>query len=200
MERAVARGMTETDVRNRMAAQATDEERRAIADVIVENDGDLETLRRRVDAAWMHLMSTSPTMRSSQAESAGDPACWLEIEEGDDGGLRAVRFDLGLADLTGRSGAVWSLPHGGDLDANLVHLVPDDGIGEHRNDEVDVLVVVRGGTGEIVVDGRPSALSDGVVVLVPKGAARSIRAGGDGLAYLSIHRRRSGPTIRPSGR
>jgi dephospho-CoA kinase len=199
VERAVARGMSESDVRNRMAAQASDEQRRALAAVVIDNDGDLDTLRRRVDAAWTHLMAIHAAAVSG-GETAGDPACWLEIDDSDDDGVRAVRFDLAMAELGGRSGAVWSLPHGGDLDANLVHLVAGDAIGEHRNDEVDVLMVVRSGSGEVVVDGRRSGLSEGVVVLVPKGASRAIRADDAGLAYLSIHRRRSGPTIRTSPR
>ncbi len=50
--RAVARGMAEADVRGRLAAQASDTDRRAVADVVVHNDGDLETLGRRVDELW----------------------------------------------------------------------------------------------------------------------------------------------------
>lgn len=53
--RAVARGMGEADVRRRMAAQATDEQRRAVADVVIVNDGDLVTLADRVDQAWRQL-------------------------------------------------------------------------------------------------------------------------------------------------
>lgn len=57
VERAVARGMAEADVRNRMAAQASDEERRAIADIVIRNDGDVGQLERRVDAIWPALIS-----------------------------------------------------------------------------------------------------------------------------------------------
>lgn len=53
--RAVARGMAEADVRRRMAAQATDEQRRAVADVVIVNDGDLVTLAARVDQAWRQI-------------------------------------------------------------------------------------------------------------------------------------------------
>ena len=56
-------------------------------------------------------------------------------------------------------GVVWSLPHGGDLDANLVRLGPDAAIGEHRNDEVDVLIYVQSGSGELRGTGRSSTLS-----------------------------------------
>jgi dephospho-CoA kinase len=50
--RAVDRGMVEGDVRSRIAAQATDEQRRAVADAVVMNDGDLGVLAARVDELW----------------------------------------------------------------------------------------------------------------------------------------------------
>lgn len=46
------RGMTEEQARARIAAQATDEERRAIADVVIVNDGTLEQLHERTDLVW----------------------------------------------------------------------------------------------------------------------------------------------------
>jgi dephospho-CoA kinase len=46
------RGMDEAEARSRMAAQATDEQRRAVADVVIVNDTDLATLRDRVDEVW----------------------------------------------------------------------------------------------------------------------------------------------------
>ncbi|MEV6076086.1 dephospho-CoA kinase [Streptomyces sp. NPDC052069] len=49
------RGMTEADARARMAAQATREERRAVADLIVDNDGPLEALEPRVREVWDEL-------------------------------------------------------------------------------------------------------------------------------------------------
>lgn len=52
VRRAVARGMAEADVRARIASQAGDDERRAVADAIVTNDGDLDVLAERVDELW----------------------------------------------------------------------------------------------------------------------------------------------------
>ncbi|MEU3182731.1 dephospho-CoA kinase [Streptomyces sp. NPDC006923] len=49
------RGMPEPEARNRMAAQATREERRAAADVIIDNDGPLEDLEPQVRAVWERL-------------------------------------------------------------------------------------------------------------------------------------------------
>jgi dephospho-CoA kinase len=49
------RGMTEEDARSRMAAQASREERRAVADVVLDNDGDLAALETAVSALWERL-------------------------------------------------------------------------------------------------------------------------------------------------
>ncbi|MGW8886098.1 dephospho-CoA kinase [Streptomyces sp. NPDC055749] len=50
------RGMTESDARARMAAQATREQRRAVADLIIDNDGPLEKLEPQVREVWAELV------------------------------------------------------------------------------------------------------------------------------------------------
>ncbi len=57
VERAVARGMEADDVRARIASQATDGERRAVADAVITNDGDLATLVQRVEELWQQIVS-----------------------------------------------------------------------------------------------------------------------------------------------
>ena len=46
------RGMRENDARARIARQASREERRARADVVIENSGSLDDLAAQVDRAW----------------------------------------------------------------------------------------------------------------------------------------------------
>lgn len=46
------RGFDETDARNRIANQATRDERLELADFVVDNGGDLDDLEREVDRAW----------------------------------------------------------------------------------------------------------------------------------------------------
>lgn len=46
------RGMSRQDAEARIAAQATDEQRAAVADVVIVNDGDLERLRELTRAVW----------------------------------------------------------------------------------------------------------------------------------------------------
>ncbi|MEV7423818.1 MULTISPECIES: dephospho-CoA kinase [unclassified Streptomyces] len=49
------RGMTEAEARGRMAAQATREERRSVADLVIDNDGPLDALEPRVREIWQEL-------------------------------------------------------------------------------------------------------------------------------------------------
>ncbi|MEU2433407.1 dephospho-CoA kinase [Streptomyces sp. NPDC007861] len=49
------RGMSESDARARMAAQVTREERRAVADLVIDNDGPLELLEPQVREVWAIL-------------------------------------------------------------------------------------------------------------------------------------------------
>ena len=50
--RLVQRGLTADDARARVAAQATDEQRRAVADVVLDNSGTPEQLAAQVDRFW----------------------------------------------------------------------------------------------------------------------------------------------------
>ena len=51
--RLVQRGLGEDDARARIAAQATDEQRRAVADVVLDNSGTPEELAAQVDRFWV---------------------------------------------------------------------------------------------------------------------------------------------------
>jgi dephospho-CoA kinase len=50
------RGMSRAEAESRIAAQATDEQRREVADVVMDNDGTLDDLRARVDAVWKDVL------------------------------------------------------------------------------------------------------------------------------------------------
>jgi len=53
--RLVARGMAEGQARARMAAQASREQRLAVADIVIDNAGTLSDLDRRVEDVWAEL-------------------------------------------------------------------------------------------------------------------------------------------------
>ena len=52
VRRLVQRGLSEEDARARIAAQATDEQRAAVADVVLDNDGTEADLAAQVDRFW----------------------------------------------------------------------------------------------------------------------------------------------------
>jgi dephospho-CoA kinase len=52
VQRLVRRGLSEADARARIAAQADDEQRRAVADVVVDNSGTEDELAAQVDRFW----------------------------------------------------------------------------------------------------------------------------------------------------
>jgi quercetin dioxygenase-like cupin family protein len=103
---------------------------------------------------------------------------------------RSVNLGEVAGSATGREGVVWTLEGSGDLNANLVRFETGGGVGEHLNDDVDVVIVGISGLGSVRVDGGEHPLSNGVMVFVPRGAWRSTRAVSEDFAYLSVHRRR----------
>ncbi len=100
----------------------------------------------------------------------------------------------GSVDLTGISGdgqgVIWTLEESDDLNANLVSFREGRGVGEHVNEEVDVIFVGVSGSGFVSVEGEEFGLSGGTLVFVPKGARRSTRSATEDFAYLTVHRRR----------
>jgi dephospho-CoA kinase len=56
LARLAARGLPEPEARARIARQASDEQRRAVATVVLDNSGSQQELARQVDAAWRQLV------------------------------------------------------------------------------------------------------------------------------------------------
>lgn len=74
------RGMDEQDARSRVAAQASDEQRRAIADVWLDNSGDTEALAQTVRELWAsrllpyeHNVRTRQRVRANPVLVPADP-------------------------------------------------------------------------------------------------------------------------------
>ncbi|MFE9849483.1 hypothetical protein ACFYPN_11810 [Streptomyces sp. NPDC005576] len=116
--------------------------------------------------------------------------------------MNAVPRNLAvLADALARAapdgrGALWQLAEQGrELDANLVRLPPDAEVGEHREDTLDVLLVVLAGSGVITTGTTALPLTPTTVTWLPRTSRRAVAAGPEGLAYLTVHRRRPGLTI-----
>lgn len=106
---------------------------------------------------------------------------------------RGVVAHLGQTPLAGPSGALWS--HVSEqLNVNLVKLDAGDSMGEHVNNEVDVLLVVNSGRGSVTIGGVVHDVGADSVVVVPIGVSRMIVAD-ERLVYFSIHTRRGGPAV-----
>jgi len=86
-------------------------------------------------------------------------------------------------------GPLWGMASS-DLNATLLEWPAGHELAEHVNADLDVFVVVLAGSGTVTIDAQPHALTAGSAILVERGTRRGIRAGADGLRYLSIHRRR----------
>ncbi len=72
LERLEGRGVPRADAEARMAAQATDEQRREIATHIVDNGGDLAHLEAQVDALWPQLEAARDAAEVERAAKAAE--------------------------------------------------------------------------------------------------------------------------------
>jgi quercetin dioxygenase-like cupin family protein len=88
-------------------------------------------------------------------------------------------------------GPIWSV-NSEQLNVNLVRLPTGDAVAEHVNREVDVLLVVFEGAGELIIAGEQYPLGPGRAVVIPIGVARAIQCTVGPLVYLLCHRRRAG--------
>ena len=94
-------------------------------------------------------------------------------------------------------GVAWSAnPEG--VNVNLVVLGPGGAIAAHRNDAVDVLVVVLDGSLDVAVDDVSVTVAAGHATVLPRGATRTLTAGADGSRHLTVHRAR--PPMQPARR
>jgi quercetin dioxygenase-like cupin family protein len=88
-----------------------------------------------------------------------------------------------------KGGPIWGQASD-DLNATLLAWRPGAGPEEHVNDERDVLVFVVDGSATVTTDGEEYDLSRGEALIVGKGRRRRIKAGRQGVRYLSVHLRR----------
>jgi dephospho-CoA kinase len=72
LERLESRGVARDDAERRMAMQATDEERRAVATYVVDNSGDLAALEAQVDKIWADLQTQLAAANAGTKTGADD--------------------------------------------------------------------------------------------------------------------------------
>ena len=100
----------------------------------------------------------------------------------------AVTADPATTDV---AGAAWKLEiRQRDLDSNVIALPPGGGIDAHAGPDLDVLIHVLAGSGQLVTELTTINLTPGALVWMPRGSRRQFAAGADGLRYLTVHQRR----------
>ncbi|GAB3882680.1 dephospho-CoA kinase [Terrabacter terrigena] len=128
------RGLDAADARRRIAAQATDAERRAVADVLLPNDGTPGELERAVDLLWEQRLAPfaanlADATRSRRPDRSND----CVVEPRPDWEARAERVVARLAAALAPAGVATEVSHVGSTS------VP----GLLAKDVIDVQVGVR---------------------------------------------------------
>ena len=94
------------------------------------------------------------------------------------------------------SGAVWKLEMSQrQLDANVIHLQPNGQIESHTGPDLDGLMHVLAGSGQLVHELDSLRLDPGSLIWLPRRSQRSITAGAGGLTYLTVNPRRPALSI-----
>jgi uncharacterized protein (DUF2249 family)/quercetin dioxygenase-like cupin family protein len=97
---------------------------------------------------------------------------------------------------SGKAGAAWKLPmQRRDLDSNIIRLPAEGTIEAHTGPELDVLIHVLAGSGELTTELDTIALDAGALLWLPRRSRRQFTAGPDGLSYLTVHQRRQALTL-----
>jgi uncharacterized protein (DUF2249 family) len=82
-----------------------------------------------------------------------------------------------------------------DLDSNIIALNPDEVIEAHAGPDVDVLIHVLDGSGQLETERDSLTLRAGSLLWLPRRSRRRFAAGPEGLRYLTVHQRRQSLTL-----
>ncbi len=94
-------------------------------------------------------------------------------------------------DAADASGAVWKLQaRERDLDSNVIALPPGGTIDAHAGPDLDVLIHVLAGGGQLRTELGAVDLAAGALLWMPRRSWRQFTAGEHGLRYLTVHQRR----------
>jgi len=148
---------------------------------------------------------------TDEQEYGGDPPCWAHLFDEETADIEietetraepseTAGLSTGLGQIVDLAAVARSATAPGpiltrqseDLDVNLLVFGSGDGVDEHVNAEVDVLLVGVTGAGAVTIDGTRRILRAGHAIVIPKGTNRGIESLSDPFAYLTCHRRRGG--------
>lgn len=97
------------------------------------------------------------------------------------------------------AGAVWKLGmRQRDLDSNVIRLQPGTAIDSHVGPDLDVIILVLSGDGQVGTELGPVDLHAGALAWLPRRSRRQISAGPQGLTYLTVHKRRQALALDPA--
>jgi uncharacterized protein (DUF2249 family) len=99
------------------------------------------------------------------------------------------------------AGASWKLTmRERDLDANVIVIPPGGTIDAHTGPDLDVLIHIVTGSGQLATERGQLELEAGALVWLPRRSVRQFTAGREGLRYLTVHQRRQALVLNPSSR
>ncbi len=116
------------------------------------------------------------------------------------------RILVNTTDVAARSGepdvagAVWKLQaRERDLDSNIIALPPGRIIEAHAGPDLDVLIHVLAGSGQLATEHGTLDLLPGALLWLPRRSRRQFTAGPGGLRYLTVHQRRQALVLKTAG-
>lgn len=161
------------------------------AALILVNDHDPRHLREEFEVEypggydWEYLAKERGEWRIKIGKLASTP---LPRVLTDDAAHAATTADA--------PGVLWKLQmRERDLDSNIIGLGPGGKIDAHAGPDVDVLIHVLAGSGELATELSSLPLRGGSLVWLPRRSRRQFTAGPDGLSYLTVHRKRQALTL-----
>lgn len=159
--------------------------------LVLVNDHDPRHLRDEFEVehpggyAWDYLATDPGEWRIRITKLASTP-------------LPRILADTAAVDTTAAdaTGVIWKLQmRERDLDSNIIALAPGARIDAHAGPDVDVLIHVLAGSGQLSTELDTLALRPGSLTWLPRRSRREFTAGPDGLKYLTVHQRRQALTL-----
>lgn len=158
------------------------------ASFVLVNDHDPKHLRDEfeVDLSgsyhWEYLNTEPRNWRIKIKKLTSTPLPRILVDTTD------LATDTGQPDVTG---AVWKLQaRNRDLDSNVIALPPGEVIDAHSGPDLDVLIHILAGGGQLTTERGVLDLRPGALLWLPRRSRRQFTAGLEGLRYLTIHQRR----------
>jgi uncharacterized protein (DUF2249 family)/quercetin dioxygenase-like cupin family protein len=159
--------------------------------LVLVNDHDPRHLRDEFEVAhpggftWEYLARERGAYRIRIGKLAATPLPRVLAD--------TAAVSASAADATG---AVWKLQmRERDLDSNIIALPPGATIDAHAGPDVDVLIHVLAGSGQLTTELHTLELRADTLLWLPRRSRRQFTAGTGGLRYLTVHQRRQALTL-----